>query len=274
MNQALRAARWATEDEETIKKIMDEVGLMIKDIPMKTPPPKTAMHVHGIVNDITGNPDPLQNMKKTNIRLILDLYPALKDKINRSDDRLLSAIRLATAGNIIDFGIDRNFDIERELDQSLKQNLAISNYSEFKEHLALADEILYIGDNAGESVLDRLLIEELKKPVTYVVRSAPIINDVTYSDAVMAGLDNVAALMTSGTDAPGTVIEICSPEFRDKFYRSKLVISKGQGNFEALSETSSPVFFLLLAKCPIIARDIGASVGDMVLKGPRSDGQV
>jgi uncharacterized protein with ATP-grasp and redox domains len=115
--------------------------------------------------------------------------------------------------------------------------------------------------------LDRLLIEELNKPVTYVVRSEPIINDVTYTDAVAAGLDNVATLMPSGSDAPGTVMELCSPKFIDKLNRSRLVISKGQGNFEALSETSAPVFFLLPAKCPIIARDIGANVGDMVLKG-------
>ena len=266
MNQALRAARLATDNEEIIKTIMDEVGLMIKDIPMENPPPKTALRVYRIVAELTGNPDPCRDLKNDHTCKVLELYPTLKEKISRSNDRLLAGIRLAIAGNVIDFGINYSLNIEKDIDRILKQDLVVSDYDQFREYLAVADEILYIGDNAGESVLDRILIEELNKPVRYIVRSAPIINDVTHTDAVQAGLDKVATLMASGTDAPGTVMEICSPEFREMFYRSKLVISKGQGNFEALSETSAPVFFLLIAKCPIVARDIGVDVGDMILR--------
>ena len=174
---------------------------------------------------------------------------------------------------MIDYGINYNGDIEKDIDRILKQDLAVSDYDSFKAYLSATEKVLYIGDNAGESVLDRILIEELNKPVTYIVRSAPIINDVTHTDAVQAGLNQVSTLMASGTDAPGTVMEICTPEFQETFYRSKMVISKGQGNFEALSETSAPVFFLLIAKCPIVARDIGVNVGDMVLKGPLSLGK-
>lgn len=268
MTQALRAARLATDNEEKIKLIMDEVGLMVKDIPMDNPPPKTAMRVYRIIAQITGNPDPCRVLKNHHTRKALELYPTLKEKISRSSDRLLAAIRLAIAGNVIDFGIKYSLDIEEDLDRILKQELAVSDYDPFREYLALVDEILYLGDNAGESVLDRILIEELNKPVRYIVRSAPIINDVTYSDAVQAGLNKVSTLMASGTDAPGMVLEICSPEFKETFYRSKMVISKGQGNFEALSETSAPVFFLLIAKCPVVARDIGVHVGDMILKAP------
>jgi uncharacterized protein with ATP-grasp and redox domains len=179
---------------------------------------------------------------------------------------LLAAIRLAIAGNVIDFGINRSLDIEKDIDRIFGQDLAVSDYNAFRAYLNETDEIVYIGDNAGESVLDRILIEELNKPVRYIVRSAPIINDVTYTDAVQAGLDKVSTLMASGTDAPGTIMEICSPEFIETFFRATLVISKGQGNFEALSDTSAPVFFLLIAKCPIVARDLGANVGDMILK--------
>ena len=266
MNQALRAARLATDNEKIIKTVMDEVGLMIKDIPMENPPPKTAQRVYRLVGEITGNSDPCRNLKNHHTRKALELYPTLKEKISRSTDRLHAAIRLAIAGNVIDFGIKYSLDIEADINQILKQDLAVSDYEPFREYLALADEILYIGDNAGESVFDRILIEELNKPVSYIVRSAPIINDVTYTDAVLAGLNKVSTLMACGTDAPGTVMEICSPAFREKFYRSKLVISKGQGNFEALSETSAPVFFLLIAKCPVVARDTGVNVGDMIFK--------
>lgn len=268
MNQALRAARLTTDNEEIIKTIMDEVGLMIKDIPMENAPPITARRVYHIVGEHTGNSDPYRNLKKNNTRTALDLYPAMKEKISRSSDRLLAAIRLAIAGNVIDFGINYILNIEKDIDRKLNQDLAVADYDQFKTSLNAADEILYIGDNAGESVFDRILIEELNKPVRYIVRSAPIINDVTYTDAVQAGLDKVATLMSSGSDAPGTVMALCNSEFRETFNRSTLVISKGQGNFEALSETTAPVFFLLIAKCPIIARDIGVNVGDMILKGP------
>jgi uncharacterized protein with ATP-grasp and redox domains len=196
------------------------------------------------------------------------LYPIVKEKISWSRDRLLTAIRFAIAGNVIDFGVNHNLDVEKEVDQVFKQDLAVSDYDKFREFHTAADEILYIGDNAGETVFDRILIEELNKPVTYAVRSAPIINDVTREDAVMAGLNMVSTLIDSGTDTCGVVMESCSPEFRETFYRSKLIISKGQGNFEALFETAAPVFFLLVAKCPLLARDIGVNVGDRVLKGP------
>jgi uncharacterized protein with ATP-grasp and redox domains len=266
MNQALRAARLATDNEEVIKSIMDEVGLMIKDIPMESPPPATALHVYRIVGELTGNADPCRELKNHHTCKALELYPALKEKVSQSTDRLLAAIRLAIAGNVIDFGINRSLDIEKDIDRIFGQDLAVSDYNAFRAYLNETDEIVYIGDNAGESVLDRILIEELNKPVRYIVRSAPIINDVTYTDAVQAGLDKVSTLMASGTDAPGTIMEICSPEFIETFFRATLVISKGQGNFEALSDTSAPVFFLLIAKCPIVARDLGANVGDMILK--------
>ena len=126
---------------------------------------------------------------------------------------------------------------------------------------------MYIGDNAGECVFDRILIEEMKKPVIYVVRDMPIINDATYEDAVQAGIDKVATILSSGTDAPGTILKTCSAEFKNVYKNSKLIISKGQGNYEALSNERRPIFFLLKAKCDVIADDIGISKGDILLKG-------
>jgi uncharacterized protein with ATP-grasp and redox domains len=268
MNQALRAARLATDNPVHIKKILDEVGAMIGDIPMESPPPVTARHVYRLIETITGIADPCHDLKQSSTRKALDLYPALKEKIARSEDPLLAAIRLAIAGNVIDFGIDRRLDIQTDIDALVDRELAVSHYGRFRSCLAAADEILYIGDNAGESVLDRMLIETLNKPVRYVVRAAPIINDVTCADALQAGIDTVATVMSSGSDAPGTVLDLCSPEFRQMFDRAEMIISKGQGNFEALSDTTAPIFFLLIAKCSIIARDIGAEIGDMILKGP------
>jgi hypothetical protein len=179
----------------------------------------------------------------------------------------LTAIRIAIAGNIIDFGANWNFDLANETYKVLEMNFAVCDYNEFKNKLDNAPKILYIGDNAGECVFDRILIEEIKRPVTYVVRGVPIINDATHEDAVQAGIDGVSTILSSGTDAPGTILETCSPEFNEVYKNSEFIISKGQGNYEALSKEKRPIFFLLKTKCHVVADDIGVSNGDIVLKG-------
>ncbi len=266
-NQALRAGRIATGNEEKLKKLLDEIGTMLSEIPLESTPPETGMLVYQKVREITGQYDPYRELKRESTEKALALYPAVKRMVETSDDRLLTAIRVAIAGNVIDFGVHSNFDIEAELAEVLTKEFAIFDYDDFKDCLAKAEEVLYIGDNAGESVFDRILIEELKKPVTYVVRALPVINDVTYEDAVAAGLDTVASILSSGTPAPGTVLQTCSPEFKEVYRNAEFILSKGQGNYEGLSEEKRPIFFLLKAKCWVIAHDIGVNEGDIVLKG-------
>ena len=266
-NQALRAGRIATDDEKKIKKLLDEIGMVLKDIPLESTPPETGRLIYKKVSEITGKSDPYKEIKIESTKKALSLYKNLKQRVEKSDDKLLVAIRIAIAGNIIDFGVNRNFDIEREIHEVLGKDFAIYDYKKFKECLDKADEILYIGDNAGESVFDRILIEELKKPVIYVVRDGPVINDVTYDDAILAGIDKIATIVSSGTNAPGTILTTCSNEFRKIYNEAKLVISKGQGNYEGLSDKKKPIFFMLKAKCYVIAKDIGVNEGDIVLRG-------
>ncbi|MBW2011160.1 MAG: DUF89 family protein [Deltaproteobacteria bacterium] len=267
LNQALRAGRIATDDEEKIKQLLDEVGRMIGKIPLENTPPETGRLVYRKVGEITGKPDPYKEIKKESTQKCMALYPSLKKKVEMSDDKLLTAIRIAIAGNVIDFGVDRRFNIREEIDNALKNNFAVCDYDKFRTLLDKTDEILYIGDNAGECVFDRILIEEMKKPVTYIVRNVPVINDATYEDAVQAGIDKVATLLSSGTDAPGTILNTCSAEFKKVYDNSKFIISKGQGNYEALSNEKRPIFFLLKVKCHVIAKDIGVNEGDLILKG-------
>ena len=267
INQALRAARIATDDEKKIKMVLDKVGMMLKDIPLKNTPPESGRLIYRKISEITGNPDPYKEIKRESTKKALLLYPSLKDQIERSRDRLLTAIRIAIAGNVIDFGASWNFDLENEIDEALAKAFAICDYSRFKDGLDEAREVLYIGDNAGECVFDRILIEEMKKPVKYIVRDIPIINDAIYEDAVQAGIDKVATILSSGTDAPGTILNTCSSEFKELYDNSKFIISKGQGNYEALSSERRPIFFLLKTKCHVIANDIGVNEGDIILKG-------
>jgi uncharacterized protein with ATP-grasp and redox domains len=142
---------------------------------------------------------------------------------------------------------------------------------EFERAVAQATRILYLTDNAGEIVFDRLLIEQLpRERVTVAVRGAPVINDATLADAEVAGIPNLVPVIDNGSDAPGTLLEDCSQSFRRHFEEADLIISKGQGNFETLRESCRPIFFLLRAKCDAVAQDLGCPLGQMILRSPRT----
>ncbi len=270
-DQALRIGRMATNDEKKIKELLDEVGMMLRNIPLESTPPETGRLIQRKIREVIGNSDPYKDIKHGNIQKSLRLYPHLKREVERSSDRLLTAIRIAIAGNVIDLAPNKSFNVEEDLDEILRKDFAICDYGKFRQLLGKTDDILYIGDNAGESVFDKVLIEEMRKPVTYVVRGIPVINDVTYQDAIEAGIHKVASILSSGTDAAGTVLETCSVEFREVYGKSRFIVSKGQGNYEALSEENRPIFFLLKAKCRVIADDIGVNEDDIILKGPNTD---
>jgi len=264
--QALKAARIANADENMQKRILDEVSKLVPDFPLGSTPPEMGRIVYQLVNKLTGNEDPFREIKKDSNQLILNLYPKLKMMVENSKDRVLTAVRLATAGNIIDYGAPTSFEIEEEVANCLKSNFAVFHYLEFKQALDNAELILYLGDNAGEIVFDKLLIEEMEKNIIYVVRDKPIINDALIEDARDCGVDKIARVISSGSDAPGTVLNLCSREFLEIYHKAPLIISKGQGNFEALSEEKVPIFYLLKVKCPVIAKDIGCKVNDLILK--------
>ena len=267
MDQALRAGRIATDDERIIKKLLDAVGAMMKDIPLENTPPETGEIIYRKVREITGVTDPYKEVKKANIEEALSLYPELKKIVKESDNSLLTAIRIAIAGNVIDLGVNKKFNLVEDVRKILKQDFAILDFEKFEKQLEIAGSVLYLGDNAGESVFDKILIEELNKPVTYVVREIPVINDVTKEDAIASGINEVAEIISSGTTAPAVILSLCNNEFIERFNNSKMIISKGQGNYEGLSDVKQPVFFLLKAKCFVIANDLNVEENDIVLKG-------
>ena len=265
--QAIRAAKLLNINDENTKKLLDELGILINQMPLESTPPEFGRIIYGKMREITRNPDPYKKLKKQSIKDALRLYPGIIELISKSIDPLMTAIKVAIAGNSIDFAIETDCDIEDELNRTLENSLAINDYDQFKFKMQNADEILYIGDNTGESVFDKILIKQLKKPTIYVVREIPVINDVTCQDAIDSGLDEIATIVSSGTDAPGLVLNTCSNEFLKIYENSNLIISKGQGNYEALSDEKKNMFFLLKAKCPVIAKDLDVSVGDLILKG-------
>lgn len=277
MRQALDAARMATDDALVQRRVLDEVAKLLPTIPLDATPIDIGQLIHRLVREVTGVSDPYRKIKSESNDLGLKLYSYLKSEIEASPDPLLTALSIAGAGNIIDFGpkmaLDSNGSIEQILKDSFAQALQNqpdqAQYDSFKQKLENVGQVLYLGDNTGEIVCDKLLIEQLLKlgkKVTFVVRGKPTINDATLEDASYVGLDTLTTVMSNGSDAPGTRFMDCSLEFRQLFASSELIISKGQGNFEGLSEVPGPIFFLFKVKCPVIASEVDADIGDIILK--------
>jgi len=267
--QALKTARLVTSDEKIILQILKDVSLYLSQASFDVTPSEIGLGVYRIISRRTGVEDPYKEVKERCIQQALSLYPELKKLIESSEDRLMTAVRLSIAGNVIDFGTGSSFDLKQELETIFSQDFAMNHHGEFRRALKKAPHIIYIADNAGETVFDRLLIEEINKPVIYVVREKPIINDATREDARLSGLGKVSEIMSSGCDAPGNIKKFCSDEFLKAYDSAGLVISKGQGNYEALSDEERPIFFLLKAKCQVVARDLGVEEGSIILAEAR-----
>lgn len=270
LRQALSAARRSGASDNQQHIILLKTMKELSAFPTDSTPPQLAYRIHQCVQQLTSNLDPYRDDKDQATQQALALYPELKKKVGAASDPLEMAVRIAIAGNIIDLGVADSYDLDATLKRVLTQDFAINDLAALRSALAQNLSVLYIADNAGETVFDRVLIESIVGSVTYVVKSGPIINDATYEDAVAAGIDQVATIIDNGSNAPGTLFEQCSEAFRQRFNEADLIIAKGQANYESLSDSSAPIFFLLQAKCNVIARDLGITEGDIVLKQQRN----
>jgi len=272
LKQTIEAARITGADEKLQKKIMGEVCRIIPDFPLDASPPQMAVKIHKIVREFTSNKDPYKKIKQDSQKLALNMYSRLKEQLSQAQDSLSLAVKIAAIGNIIDFATNDFGTIQRELDDIKNHEFAIFDWERFKKTLDDAKTILYIGDNAGETVFDRILIEKMpkNKKIYYGVRGFPTINDALEEDAKEAGIDSYAEIISNGSDAPGTLLDYCSPEFKIIFSGADIIIAKGQGNFESLSGCNYPLFFLFKAKCLPVARQLNCNVGNLVLKSERN----
>ena len=267
--QALFAARAATDDEKKAKQVLDRIAELIPDIPLDSPPPETARLIYRAVREVTGVVDPYNAYKARSIENALSLYEGLKSVVESAEDPLLTAVKIAITGNVIDLGANPNFDLEGEMKDVFERTISTDHYESFRRSVEKARTVLYLGDNAGETVFDKILIETLEKNTIYAVRDIPIINDANIEDAEKSRIGEVARIMSSGCDAPGTILKRCSGEFLDIFRAADIIVSKGQGNFESLSGEEAPIFFLLKVKCPVIARHLGKKTSEIILKDIR-----
>ncbi len=263
--QALESARIATDDSEVQGRIVRTVLSKLSQAELDATPFELGGMIQRTVRDLTGVNDPYLDIKQQSNTFALQKYPEMKELVGSADAPLAVATKIAIAGNIIDFGVPDRLDIEEPLNRIMHTPFAVDDFDLFAERIAAADSILYLGDNAGEIVFDRVLIEELlPTEVTFTVKDEPFINDAMMADADIAGLDESVRIL------PVPIYPETTEELQIAWSTADLIIAKGQANYEAYSEAPGPLFYLLVAKCDAVADELGVSIGDLVLKANSS----
>ncbi len=266
VKQALKAARLATSDEKIQEKILRRVMEKLLKVEWCTTPPKLVQEsgVLDVIRELSGVDDPYEKIKVKSNDEALALSSYVKEIIRRSRDPLETAVRIAIAGNIIDFAAVESYDLKETINRVLRVEPAVNYYSYLRNDVLSSEKLLYIADNAGEIVFDKILIEEMIgyrgrvfKEILFVVKDKPMVNDATIKDAEYIGIDRIPNLKLIGEPAGSERVRMLIKKY-------DLVISKGQGNYEEYSSEEN-IYFLLIAKCPIVAEDLGVKVGDVVI---------
>jgi len=269
IRQGLDSVRRVTTDETVHEHVLRELLRVVSEMDFCQPPPAISSRIHRLIREFTGESDPYRDMKDESNSLAQQMYPNLESRVKRSACPLETAVRLAIAGNSIDVAVKNRVgksDVHEAVENALTAPLN-GGVGMLSDVVARANSILYLTDNAGEIVFDRLLLEQLPlDKITVAVRGAPTLNDATMEDARSVGITDLVEVIDNGSDAAGTILEECSESFRTRFNESDIIIAKGQGNYETLSEVDKDIFFLLKVKCPLIARHVGCKVGSLVLR--------
>lgn len=263
MEVILKAIRWLSEKPDYAD----------------TPPSVLHTKVCQIAEEVTGNSDPFLPVKKTTNEHAMEVVPILKKGIKQIEgfnERFKFALKSTICGNAIDFEVEEHEfdpeDLKPFLMGCLEGGLSIDDVDKLMDILNESENVLYLLDNAGEIVFDKFLINLIlqKYPceLTAVVKEAPVLNDATMDDAKQVSLSDLVRVVTTGTDYIGVNLEESSEEFLDLFNSADLIIAKGQGCYESLTEISveTPICYVLKAKCVEVAKDLGVSTGENVVK--------
>ncbi len=255
MKQAKGAIALCEHDPDKQFRLLAGVAKMISRFPTTASPPENAAHYYQFIREHTGVRDPFCTVKQKSTDHLLAQKESLCAVIKAAADPILTAARLAVGANVLDSGAQHQLDITEALQRCLHTPFAVSHYQAFSGQLRSLPKILYLADNCGELVLDKMLVQlliDMGCRVTVALRQTPVINDATLEDACTIGLDQLCPLITNGTGIPGTVLGKCSREFREHFEAAELIISKGMGNFESLYGTGAPLYYLFTVKCTTV----------------------
>ena len=260
------------KDDTTKSVVLSELLAIYHSVADSASPPELAALYYEYFERKTGVADPFQREKKCSTELALRLLPELRKQVEAAGEGAFDrALLFAIGGNIIDYGVNPDFDIasaERQIRQVLDYEYDRAAAAELRRRMETARDIVYILDNCGEAVIDRLLIERYADKITVGVRGRPILNDATRADAVASGLD-FAPIIDNGDGAPGVCLHRSSPDFVRRLSSADLVIAKGQGNFEAMGDEfhDRPAFYLLRTKCDVICGQLGAKLNSIQIIG-------
>ncbi len=265
LNQSLRVAKNLNLDETTSKKMMQVASASIANYP-EVSPPVAAADLYPRLASFTDSDDVYKVLKELSTQEAMKLLPSVKKQVKTSSD----AIKAAVAGNVIDFATPNHFDLTKEFEKVFDTDFSINDETLFFESLKEAKTFMLVGDNVGEHVFDKLLLEQIKKEypqlkLYYAVRGKPIINDVTLTEAKEIGIDSVANLVDSGVDTPGLAYEHASDAFMKLYNSIDLIIAKGMGNYECLENVGDErIFHLFKVKCGVVSNDVGAELGALI----------
>jgi len=275
IKQGIKTAKFLKKSEEISSNMLREILEMLSKENYNSSPPFLSKKIHGIIVKHTKTNDPYKEIKTHYNNKIMKMENVLKNKVLQTENKIFEAVKLAIAGNIIDFGTENELT-----EEILKTHIEGIDQKEFKNNdfwklynnLKTANSILYIGDNCGEIVFDKILVEFIKKEfpeikVYFGVRGQPIINDITHIDAKEVGMDELAEIIDNGDGAPGIVMEDISDTYKKLFYDVDMIIAKGQGNYETLNEIEREnLYFLFMAKCNVVADGLGVKTGTLMCK--------
>ena len=277
LERAINQVKLATDDSETQMNVTAAMlDFLSKSFNTEAVPSHIGTDRDLLVQEMTGR-DPYEELKRISNAMALDILPELKQLVDESPDpssRFRRATLIAAAANAIEFDVSgRDFDLEelRGIIERVESDLAIDEVDEFMRLCQDKTEVLYLLDNAGEVVLDMILISEIKKlglNVVAAVKGGPVLNDATMIDAKEVGLDECAdKVIHTGAAAIGVNLEKNSAEFLDIFNQAELIVAKGMGNFESLTELEPhcPIVHILRTKCPPVARHIGTGLNQNVI---------
>lgn len=266
VQQALDAMNSADVDQNTqtttLKKILRKLGKSETSLS----PPEHANYTNIVIRESVGIDDLYAEVKRKSHQMALDILEDLKDLSKQGKDTLKQGLKISAAGNMIDIVHAREYHVWHEVEATVGQELKGGGVEAFRRRITKSPYMLYLADNVGETVFDRVFIETLDIPVIYAVKGGPILNDATLEDAVAAGIDQVAEIIETGSRGPGTILNQCSDEFQQLYEKSDLILAKGQANYESLDNQGDRIFFLLRVKCPIISREINSPIDSIVLK--------
>ncbi len=262
----LRTIRRSVQDEKRVWDVLKDIMKFISYADSEWTPAHLGTKIMKLVSEKTGVIDPYKQDKIIQNRIAIEIYPKLKKLVQEADDPLRLSLMISAAGNVIDLGVSGEFDLNGTINKIMDIEFARDETETFRKKIQWSKKLLFISDNAGEIIFDRILLETIDSSVEKIVsvKSGPVLNDITINEIQETGIMNTAKVIETGSSSLGIIWEDVSSEFKAVFNDADIIIAKGHANIETLDDANREIFFLLKAKCNVVAKELGVPAGSFV----------